>query len=84
LFVSISFSKFVNTRNLQIEMAKEVEVEKRNSQEWLEIMQESHDVLIIDPDGWDRKNYNHSFYEEKISEEEFNIRLSKSTIEWNN
>ena len=37
--------------------------------------------VIIDPDGWDRNNFRYSFYEEKISLEEYNNRLLKSTIE---
>ena len=37
-------------------------------------------VTIIDHDGWDRKNFYFSFYEELITEEEFNNRLIKSTV----
>jgi len=35
---------------------------------------------IFDPDGWDRTNFNYSFYKEKITKEEFVNRLSASTI----
>jgi hypothetical protein len=36
--------------------------------------------LILDPDGWDRKNYDYSFFEESITKEEYLKRLSKSTV----
>lgn len=39
-------------------------------------------VEIIDPDGWDRINFQHSWYEEQITFEEFYDRLIKSTIKW--
>ncbi len=35
---------------------------------------------ILDPDGWDRTNYTYSFFEEKITQEEFNRRLIYSTV----
>lgn len=35
---------------------------------------------ILDPDGWDRTNYQFSFYEEMITKEEFDKRLFMSTI----
>lgn len=38
------------------------------------------DYEIIDPDGWDRSNFVYSFYEEKISKEEFDKRFFRSTI----
>lgn len=47
----------------------------KTSAEWL-----SPIVTIVDPDGWDRTNFNFSFYEEEISKEEFEKRLALSTI----
>lgn len=35
-------------------------------------------VLVTDPDGWDRKNFEAS-WREKITEDEFRTRLQKST-----
>ena len=35
---------------------------------------------ILDPDGWDRKNWAYSWYE-LISQEEFMSRVSKSTVQ---
>ncbi len=36
-------------------------------------------VTIIDPDGWDRKNFNYSWNEEKITKEEFIRRTNSSS-----
>lgn len=51
---------------------------KKTSKEWTKDMNK---IKILDPDGWDRNNYNYSFNEEKITEEEFLFRLMRSTIE---
>jgi hypothetical protein len=48
----------------------------KTSAEWIK----DTNVFIYDPDGWDRKNFQFSFYEELISEEEFNNRLIRSTV----
>ena len=37
-------------------------------------------LKILDPDGWDRLNYDYSFYEELITEKEFIKRVLNSTI----
>jgi hypothetical protein len=49
---------------------------KKTSLEWIKTIK----YEIIDPDGWDRTNYDHSFYKEKITIDEFQRRVSKSTI----
>lgn len=38
------------------------------------------ELVILDPDGWDRSNYEYSFNEELISEKEFIGRLQKSSV----
>jgi hypothetical protein len=48
----------------------------KTSKEWNDI----HKIEIHDPDGWDRSNYQYSFYEEKITEDEFKDRVMRSTI----
>lgn len=48
----------------------------RTQDEWNTILSQ---VAILDPDGWDRQNFQYSFYEELISEEEYMKRLGKST-----
>jgi hypothetical protein len=38
------------------------------------------DPVVMDPDGWDRKNYQYSWFEEKITLAEYKSRLRKSTV----
>lgn len=53
--------------------------EKKASRDWHKILHT--DTIILDPDGWDRKNYEFSFNEELISKEEFERRLFYSTVD---
>jgi hypothetical protein len=41
---------------------------KRTSKEWQVIFPE---IVVIDPDGWDRKNFDYSWNEEKIGVQEY-------------
>lgn len=53
---------------------------KKTSAQWHEMLETKYrGSYVMDPDGWDRKNYDYSFYEEKITEEEFWKRLFRST-----
>ena len=52
----------------------------KTSKDWLESIPEANRPIIYEPDGWDRSNYQFSFYEELITQEEFNRRLMLSTI----
>lgn len=56
---------------------------KRTSKFWLEQIPKEHNLTIMDPDGWDRTNFIYSFEVEEITKEEFDIRLSASTISCN-
>jgi hypothetical protein len=47
----------------------------KTSAEW----QKECDTIVIDPDGWDRTNYEYSWNEEKITLEEFQKRMAFST-----
>jgi hypothetical protein len=49
---------------------------KKTSAEWIKIS----DWIIVEPSGWNRKNFDYFFHQEKISLEEFNERMSKSKI----
>ena len=63
-----------------VELAKrdiEMKIVKKVSSEWIK---EKH-CEIVDPDGWDRTNYDYSFNKEKITHEEFERRLMLSTIQ---
>jgi len=52
-----------------------VDIELKTSSEW----EEECKVIVLDPDGWDRENYHFSWFEEKITKEEFERRLMFST-----
>ena len=49
---------------------------KRTSVEW---QKQFSDIIVHDPDGWDRTNYEYSWYKELITLEEYNNRLTRST-----
>lgn len=53
---------------------------KKPSQDWLREPQYLR-VTIIDPDGWDRRNFSDSWNEE-ITETEFRARLMMSSVIW--
>jgi hypothetical protein len=52
----------------------------KTSQEW---SLDFTNLTILDPDGWDRQNFDYSFKEEKITKDEFLKRLARSTISFN-
>ena len=55
--------------------------ETKTSEQWTQIKQfVDANITISDPDGWDRKNFQYSFYEEQITYEEFLNRLYRSTV----
>ena len=55
---------------------------KLTSSKWNEKLCKKLGVLFIisDPDGWDRKNFSKSYYEEKVTKAEFINRLMRSTL----
>ena len=36
--------------------------------------------IVLDPDGWDRSNYQYSWYEELITKDEYDKRFASSTV----
>ena len=50
---------------------------KKTSAKWQE---EYPEFRVIDPDGWDRENYEWSWNKEKITHEEYKKRLMRSTV----
>lgn len=53
---------------------------KKTSLDWYKEILESHPKFVImDPDGWDRTNYDFSFNKELITKEEFKNRVFGST-----
>lgn len=53
---------------------------KRSADEWL-AQPEYQGVIVMDPDGWDRSNYEES-WSERIDQKEFERRLGRSTSSW--
>lgn len=51
---------------------------KRTSDQW----QLRCKTIVMDPDGWDRKNYYYSWNVEKITRKEFEKRLIVSTCQY--
>lgn len=56
---------------------KNMEREKKTSQDW---QLQYPKPKVLDPDGWDRTNFQYSWYEELITYEEYRKRLMCSTV----
>lgn len=53
----------------------------KTSVEWEAKGLKTHGLIILDPDGWDRQNFQFSYREELITKEEFKKRAMISTIQ---
>ena len=53
--------------------------ELKTSKEWYDIVYPNKEVVIMDPDGWDRSNWEYSWEEEQITQNTFMIRVMNST-----
>jgi len=51
----------------------------KTSQQWVEELYPVGNP-VVDPDGWDRKDFEYSWYQEPISKDEFEKRLMNSTL----
>jgi len=60
-----------------VEAIKLYTEEKKTSKQWWD--DDPDHVVIKDPDGWDRSNFQFSYFEELITKEEFDKRLAGST-----
>lgn len=58
-------------------------IDIKTSEEWLNTIPKYFNLRIVDPDGWNRNNFQYSFHEEKIPFQEFYDRIGKSTISIN-
>lgn len=54
-------------------------MELRTSEQWANKHRSLTGEIVMDADGWDRKNYHYAWYVEEITHEEFMKRLSNST-----
>lgn len=52
----------------------------KTSYEW---QKQYPDIEVLDPDGWNRSNFQYSWFEEKITLDEYNKRLMLSTVKSN-
>lgn len=53
-----------------------IETKFKTSHEWQSLFPTTK---VLDPDGWDRTNFNYSWYIESISKEEYDNRVLRST-----
>lgn len=51
----------------------------KTSQQWVEELYPAGNP-VLDPDGWDRKDFEYSWHQEPISRDEFEKRLMNSTL----
>ena len=49
---------------------------RKTSEEWQKLYP---DIIVYDPDGWDRKNWEYSWHVELITKEEYDKRVFNST-----
>ena len=62
----------------------ESEEEIKTSDEWENSdLPEMKGTKVLDPDGWDRQNFDFSYYQELITKDEYLLRVGGSTCEWN-
>lgn len=54
---------------------------KKSSEEWAKELAAKCEIIVMDPDGWDRKNFVHS-WAERITKEEFVKRVTVSTCQF--
>jgi len=58
-------------------------MEKKTYKEWKSLVPIEWNLLILSPDGWNRNDFTHSYFNELITKEEFMKRVSLSTIRCN-
>ena len=52
----------------------------KTSEEWFSILYPNNEIEILEPNGWDKNDFRTSYYQERISEQEFNLRILLSEI----
>ena len=55
---------------------------EKTSEEWFDELYPDKRIEITDPKGWDKLNFSHSWYHEKITEQEFNMRVLLSEVSY--
>lgn len=77
-FYRIEGATIIGNANLNPELL-EVHEDLRTPDEWLED-DDFKGIIVMDPDGWDRSNYEES-WAEKITRDEFGNRMGRSTCQ---
>ena len=54
----------------------------KTSEEWFMEIYPDNEVEITEPKGWDKDNFKESYYEERISKSEFNMRILLSEVNY--
>lgn len=67
----------IAVKNLERDVKMYIKGVLKTSSEWQDLYKD----VIIDPDGWDRKNFDHSFKKELIDAQEYHKRLGMSTTQ---
>jgi Straboviridae homing endonuclease len=67
-------------KNYSMQPDNKIRTGKRTSEEWQKLHPE---IKILDPDGWDRSNYQFSWFEELIEYDEYLQRVCESTCMFN-
>ena len=57
-------------------------LDRKTSEEWFIELYPNNEIQILEPLGWDKKDFKKSYYEEKISKDEFNLRVLFSTVNY--
>ena len=52
----------------------------KTSEEWNDYVTQNYNFDVLDPDGWDRRNWDYSWNQEQISLNEFGLRCLRSTV----
>ena len=79
-WIETVIKNYENLVNKQYEENETVEI-LRTSAEWIkENLPQLANITIRDDDGWDRDNFDYSYYKEKITLDEFLKRVFNSTL----
>lgn len=68
--------EFYRNEHNENSVQKNLEAGLKTSWAW----EKESEYVVLDPDGWDRKNYEYSWNQELITLDEFNKRLMQSTV----
>ena len=75
-----NYTLFLDKQLLKLGEIKFIKKDKFNTSDyWYNFLYPNKEMRIMDPDGWNRQNYHYSYYEEKITLNQFLMRVGMST-----